>query len=318
MAPKVFPKDGWEKTEFVPTKFRGFIELLRPFTLFAPLIGGLSGAFLALAWNDKVHWDLDYMKLVWGVMTLVFLNAASNTLNQITDLDIDKINKSYRPLPSKVVTVKEAKVIAVALYLITMWRAALVNPSFFILVMALIVITVLYSVEPVRLKKRLFINNISIALPRGMLGFVAAWCIFGDITDPVPWIIGSIMAVYLIGGMTAKDFTDVEGDAKYGCKTLPVVFGNKVAIYMSIPFFIIPFLIIPVAVWFGSLPEFALILALIYLVWGFILALLMFKMANVEDPKFENSPVWKQMYLMLMAIQIGFGIIFLFKDVTLN
>jgi len=319
MAPKVYPKDGWEKTEFVPTKFRGFVELVRPFTLFAPLIGGISGAMLALLKNDNLGWDLDYVKLIWGVMTLVFLNAASNTLNQITDLEIDKINKPYRPLPSKVVTVQEAKWIAIALYLFTIWRAAMVlNVAFFVIVMILIVITVFYSVEPVRLKKRLFINNISIAIPRGMLGFVAAWSIFGNINDPVPWIIGGIMAVYLIGAMTTKDFTDAEGDKKYDCKTLPVVFGNKVAIYLSIPFFIIPFLIIPCAVFMGYLPEVALMLALIYLVWGFILAIMMFKLANVEDPKFENSPVWKQMYLMLMAIQIGFGLIFVFKDLNIS
>jgi geranylgeranylglycerol-phosphate geranylgeranyltransferase len=329
MAPKVFPKDGWEKTQFVPTKFRGFVELVRPFTLLAPLIGGLSGAFIALIYYDMLsppfladsfpylRWDLDIMILIWGVVTLVFLNAASNTLNQITDLKIDIINKPYRPLPSRVVTVQEAKIISVALYLITIWRAALVNRYFFIMVMILIAITVLYSVEPVRFKKRLFLSNISIAVARGMFGFVAAWCIFGKIWDATPWIIGGVMAVYLIGAMTTKDFTDAEGDSKYDCRTLPVVFGNKMAIYMSIPFFVIPFLIIPIAVFYDKLPELALILSLIYLAWGAVLAIMMLKMANVEDPKFENSPVWKWMYLLLMAIQVGFGVLFIFPDFSL-
>ena len=88
MSPKIYPKDAWEKTEYVPTKFRGFIELLRPFTLMAPLIGGLSGAFISLAWAEELNLGIDILKLFWGVVTLVFLNAASNTLNQITDLEI--------------------------------------------------------------------------------------------------------------------------------------------------------------------------------------------------------------------------------------
>jgi geranylgeranylglycerol-phosphate geranylgeranyltransferase len=330
MAPKVFPKDDWEKTQYVPTKFRGYVELVRPFTLFAPLIGGLSGALLALVYYGDLSapyiatdgiphlaWDVDIMILLWGVITLVFLNAASNTFNQITDYEIDKINKPYRPLPSKVVTKKEARIIAIALYAITIWRAALVNRYFFILVLILIAFTIFYSMEPIRLKKRLFISNISIAIPRGMLGFVSAWCIFGSIYDPVPWIIGSIMAVYLIGAMTTKDFTDAKGDAAFGCRTLPVVFGNKMAIYMSIPFFVIPFLIIPIAVYFDYLPEFALLLTLGFLAYGAIVAIMLLKLANVEDEHFENSPVWKHIYILLMCIQLGFGLLFVFKDFTL-
>lgn len=314
MDAKIYPKDSWEKTHYVPTKWRGFVELVRPFTLMAPLIGGLSGAFISLAWYGDLNLGIEWIELIWGVMTLVFLNAASNTFNQITDLDIDRINKPYRPIPSGIVTVEEARLIAVALYLITAWRAALVNPSFFLLVMVLITITIIYSAEPIRLKKRLFISNLSIALPRGMLGFVSAWCIFGEITNPIPWIIGAVMAVYLIGAMTSKDFTDMEGDAKFGCRTLPVVFGPKMAIYMSIPFFVIPFFIIPVAVYYDYFSQYALILALVYLAWGSAVAVMMLKLASVEDAKFENSPVWKQMYILLMAIQAGFGLLFVLKN----
>lgn len=326
MPPKDDSTHGWEKRQFVPTKFRGFLDLVRPFTLAAPLIGGLSSAFISLAYYDMLqlpvadgvfpflHWNIQLMKLIWGVMTLVFLNAASNTLNQITDLDIDRINKPKRPLVTGIVTVKEARLIAVALYLICLWRAALVNRYFFILIVLLILITIGYSAEPVRFKKRLFLANISIALGRGMLGFVAAWCIFGHVLSPIPWVIGAIMFVYLIGAMTTKDFTDVKGDKEFGCRTLPVVFGTRNATYLSIPFFILPFLGIPIGIYYGLFPEYALVLAFIYMAWGTAISVLMFRMTNAKDPNFENSPVWRQMYLLLMAVQIGFGALFVVKN----
>ena len=56
----------------------------------------------------------------------------------------------------------------------------MVNPIFLIIVSILILITIAYSVPPLRLKKRLWISNISIAIPRGLLGFLAAWTIVGQ------------------------------------------------------------------------------------------------------------------------------------------
>ncbi len=323
MAPKVFPKDSWEKTQYVPVKFRGLVQMLRPFTLLAPFFGGTFGALFALAVNGELYppylqsefpfigWRLDLITLFWGVATLMLLNAGSNTLNQITDLDIDKINKPYRPIPSGIVTVFEAKIAAVILYLLAMWRAIWVNLYFAMFVAILIIITILYSVEPIRFKKRLFVNNISIAIPRGMLGFVAAFCIFGEPFNPTPWIVGAIMALYLVGATTTKDFTDVAGDLKFGCRTLPAVFGKKKATLMSIPFFVLPFFIIPVAFIFGFLNGYSLFLFLIFVAWGTYIVQLLLNAADQYDMKFENSPAWRHMYMMLMAMQISFGIIYI-------
>ena len=60
-------------------------------------------------------------------MTLVIVNAASNTLNQVYDYDIDKINKPYRPLPQKLITKDEALTITWVLYLVTIWRISMLH-----------------------------------------------------------------------------------------------------------------------------------------------------------------------------------------------
>ena len=100
-----------------------------------------------------------------------------------------------------------------------------------------------------------------------------------------------------------------------GCRTLPVVFGTRKAMYMSIPFFVLPFLGIPIGIYFDLFPDYALVLAFIYMAWGIAISVMMFRMANAPDPNFENSPVWRQMYLLLMAVQIGFGVIFVVKNI---
>ena len=337
---KIYAKDSYKKVKYAP-KVRGVIDLFRPFTLLAPLIGGLSAALMALAidplpkfagrfisngmfigpefsWTYPfVYWEFPLLELITGVSALILVNAGSNVLNQVYDLRIDKINKPYRPIPSKIITMNEARTIAWVVYLITLWRTAAVGSgAFLFLILLIMLITIFYSIPPIQLKKRFFISNISIAFARGMLGFVAGWCIFGDPFNQTPWLIGLVMSIYLIGAVTTKDFTDVKGDKKYNMKTLPVVFGNQKAIAISAPFFVSPFILIPIGIWRGYLIEQSMVLTIL-IVWGVYIALLLYKYGDIPDKKFENTSVWIHMYLMLMAIQIGFCIIYINYALTL-
>ncbi len=331
---KIFAKDSYKKVRYAP-KVRGILDLVRPFTLLAPLIGGTAAALMALAldplpkfegrfivdgsflspqfsWNYPfLYWEFPLLELITGVSALILVNAGSNVLNQVYDFKIDKINKPYRPIPSKIISLNEARTVAWVIYLLTLWRAATVGSgAFLFLVLILMLLTIFYSIPPVRFKKRLFISNLSIAFGRGMLGFVAGWCIFGNPFNQTPWLIGMIMSIYLIGAVTTKDFTDMKGDKKYGMRTLPVVFGKYKAITISAPFFVSPFILIPIGILRGHLIEDTMNL-IILIIWGAYIVLLLYKFADVPDKKFENTAVWLHMYLMLMAIQIGFSLIYI-------
>ena len=337
---KIFAKDSYKKVSFSP-KVRGVIDLFRPFTLLAPLIGGLTAALMALAldplpryeqrfiidgafvgiefsWNYPFFfWKFPLLELLAGVSALMLVNAGSNILNQVYDFKIDKINKPYRPIPLKVLKLNEARTIAWVVYLITLWRAAAVGSGAFVfLILIIMLITIFYSMPPVRLKKRLFISNISIAFARGMLGFVAGWCIFGNPFNQTPWLIGMVMTIYLIGAVTTKDFTDIKGDRKYGMRTLPVVFGKRKAIAISAPFLVSPFVLIPLGIWRGHLIDTTINLTIL-IIWGAFIVFLLYKHSDVPDKKFENSPVWLHMYLMLMAIQIGFCLVYIHYALSL-
>ncbi len=285
-------------------KVGAYIELIRPFTLLAPLFGGLGASFLALVAADFEGFN--WPTLIYGVATLMILNAASNCMNAAYDAHIDRINKPYRPIPKGLITRDEASSVAFILYFFALFRAILISYQFFAIVLLISIITIYYSMPPIRLKKRLWVSNITIAFARGLLGFLAGWTIFGDPTHPTPWVIGSILFIYLVGATTSKDFTDVEGDGKYGMRTLPVEYGPKRAALISGPFFIVPFILIPVGVLRGYLIVPANYL-LILVVWGAYVMWLLQTHATERDPNFENSPAWKHMYLILFALQLGFA-----------
>jgi 4-hydroxybenzoate polyprenyltransferase len=158
---RIWGKESYEKAMILPKKVRGFIDLIRPFTMLAPIIGGLCGGLMGwvqfhpfpefelpfIYLNHKfpfLQYHDGFLELLIGATTLAMLNAASNTLNAVYDADIDKINKPYRPIPSGVITREEARAFAWILYPIVFVRAILVNRTFGLLVLIIMLITVVY------------------------------------------------------------------------------------------------------------------------------------------------------------------------------
>ena len=68
-----------------------------------------------------------------------------------------------------------------------------------------------------------------------------------------PWFIGAIFMFFLLGAASTKDFSDIEGDRAGGCRTLPIVFGVRRAAWMIAPFFVFPWLLMPVGFFLGDL-----------------------------------------------------------------
>ncbi len=87
-------------------KIRAYIDLGRPFTLVAPALGFISGALTAVGAAPREAWAPSLLVApIIGAAMAALLNAGNNALNQIYDLDIDRVNKPKRPLPSGRLTI---------------------------------------------------------------------------------------------------------------------------------------------------------------------------------------------------------------------
>ena len=191
-----------------------------------------------------------------GAVMAALLNAASNALNQIYDLEIDRVNKPGRPLTSGRLSIRTAWLFTVTSYGAALVLAWLVAPEgrheCFWIVLAAAGFTVAYSVPPVRTKQRGLVANITIAIPRGVLLKVAGWSSVKTVVGIEPWFIGAVFGLFLLGASTTKDFADIEGDARGGCRTLPVRFGVRRAAWMISPSFVLPFVLIALGAWTGD------------------------------------------------------------------
>ena len=295
-----------------------FLEFSRPFTLVAPALGFASGAATAAGAAPREPWSIDLLLYpCLGLVMAAVLNAASNALNQIYDLEIDRINKPKRALPSARLSLREAWVFTFAAYAVALALAWCVAPGgrhecFWIVVVAT-VITVLYSAPPFRTKRLGIWANVTIAIPRGVLLKVAGWSAVKTIFGTEPWFIGAIFGLFLLGASTTKDFADMEGDARGGCRTLPIIYGVRRAAWMISPSFILPFLMIAAGTWLGILtgrPAWLYALSFAMTIYGAYVCYLMLR--RPEDLAVEENHVsWAHMYRMMFVAQIGFAAAYL-------
>ncbi|MCD6327477.1 UbiA family prenyltransferase [bacterium] len=285
---------------------RLYLQLVRPFTLLAPFIGFLSAAVMASR-------SLPPEKTYLGALSAMLLNAGSNGLNQIFDLEIDRINKPERPLPSSKMTVANAAIAAALLYVASLVIAAFVNRTFLVIVVFTAFLTYAYSAPPFRTKRSIWLANLTIAIPRGMLLIVAGWASVAKISTPEPWFAGMDLGLYLLGAASTKDFADADGDRKFGCKTLPVVLGVRKSVHIVAPFLSLPFILILVGTATDVLtgnPVVLVALSIGLVLWGAYAAYLLLR--NPEALATErNHPSWKHMYLILLTAQLGLAAAYL-------
>jgi 4-hydroxybenzoate polyprenyltransferase len=295
-----------------------YVDLARPFTLVAPALGFLSGAATAYGAAPRGGWHAGLVAApLIGSAMAALLNAGNNALNQIYDLDIDRVNKPKRPLPSGRLTIGQAWLFTAISYALALALAWLVAPQgrheCFWLVALAGVCTLLYSVPPFRTKRLGIWANVTIAIPRGVLLKVAGWSSVKTVMGLEPWYIGAIFGLFLLGATTTKDFADMDGDRRGGCRTLPIQYGVRRAAWMISPSFVVPFLMIPLGAWTHVLTgNFWLLqtLGAVMTTYGVYVCYLMLRRPD-ELAVEENHVSWAHMYRMMFVAQIGFALAYL-------
>jgi len=145
--------------------------------------------------------------------------AAGNIINDICDIEIDKINQPQRPLPSEIISSKEAYILYSLFTIISILLSIRLDLSALLIVLFSHLLLFLYSKY---LKQIPLVGNITVAF---LTGFVF---IFGGVVvgNPSAAILPAIFA-FLINLIReiVKDVQDIEGDRQAGLFTFPIKFG---------------------------------------------------------------------------------------------
>lgn len=247
------------------------------------------------------------------VLSSVLIAAAGYVINDYFDLNIDRINKPHKLIVQKIISRRYAIAwhfflsitgIAIGFYLDFTTHVTLLGFSN----LACAGLLFIYSVS---LKKRLLAGNILISLLTAWTVLVVTWCEIRFFFNPnfsVPRILRVTILYAGFAFVTSlireaiKDMEDVEGDRKYGCKTMPIVWGiNASKIYTAVWMTIlaITLLVLQVYVlqfrwWFTAL--YCLIFIFIPLIRVFL------KLFNAQTPQDFHSLSSTIKFIMLTGI----------------
>lgn len=166
----------------------------------------------------------------WLVVASVLIAAAGYIINDYFDLNIDSVNK-----PAKLVVDKTIKRRwAIALHILMSGAGVLI--SFYIsyhfhywwLGLSNLLCTFLLFGYSITLKRKLLIGNLLISVLTAWVIMVVFFCYHTSLNNSLTRLAflyaGFAFIISLIREVI-KDMEDMEGDAKFGCKTAPIVWG---------------------------------------------------------------------------------------------
>jgi 4-hydroxybenzoate polyprenyltransferase len=229
----------------------------------------------------------------WMVVTAsVFVAAAGYIINDYFDLNIDLINKPSRLVVEKIIARRWAiiwhwvfSITGIALSVYAGYHLSGISAALLgMLNTGVVLLLVLYSIS---LKKQLLTGNIAIAVLSAWTIAILFFCTAKSYTTPGYHYVFDktrllrITLVYSVFAFIAtlvreviKDMEDIEGDARNGCKTMPVVWGiNPSKVYAGVWIVVLAGLLVILQLytfrfgWYGGVVYvlLALVLPLFYL-----------------------------------------------------
>ena len=209
-------------------KFEASFTLVRPINCFMIGFAVIAGQYIALGMLPSLR------NAALGFFSAAFLMASTMSMNDYYDLEIDKINCPKRPIPSGIITPKEAILISIISGLIGIITAALINMHSLAVASFALILMLYYNT---RGKKTGLFGNILVSICIG-LPFIFGGVAVGRVTYLL--ILFSLMAfISNLGREVTKGIMDLEGDRLKKIKTIAVMHGPRKASIVAAMLYII-------------------------------------------------------------------------------
>ena len=219
-----------KKKSFYPL---AFLSIIRPQNCF---IGGLTViAGVAMAFRVAPIGPIsDFLLLfIYGYVTYFFVAAGGNVVNDIFDIEVDKINRPHRALPSGRMTVRQAWYFVAILSFLGLLFALLTGPWSALIVLCFELIGYAYAAK---VKTLGLTGNFMVAFSFafGVLygSFIYAETVGQTLSNAIPiphWLFFITAFLILQARETIKGAEDVEGDEARDVRTIARVYGYRAA-----------------------------------------------------------------------------------------
>jgi geranylgeranylglycerol-phosphate geranylgeranyltransferase len=165
--------------------------------------------------------------VILASISAVLIMIGANVINDIFDIEIDRINKPKRPLPSGKVSIRTAYIIFFSSYFLAWILALFINFQIFLVALIFGLLLILYSYK---FKRMVLIGNFVVSLATGM-----AFIYGGMSVDRVEGTVFPALFAFFFhfGREIIKDLQDVQGDGVNAANTLAVIYGTRAALIVT-------------------------------------------------------------------------------------
>lgn len=208
---------------------KAFLHFSRPHTIIGTTLSAVG--LYTIAWAFTGGGAVDLALLGWAVAACLGANIYIVGLNQLMDIDIDRINKPYLPLASGAFSVPVGWGIVLFCLLLALGIAFWQGPFLAITVGVSLLIGTAYSVPPIRLKRFTFWAAACIFSVRGVVVNLFLYLHFqyqiaGSAVVPAHvWVLTAFVFGVSLVIAWFKDIPDMEGDRQFQIATLSLRLG---------------------------------------------------------------------------------------------
>ena len=284
----------------------GSLIIMRPINC---VMGSLTVIIGILNTRTGIPINILLINLVLGIITYYFIAGSGMIINDIYDIEIDKINRPDRPIPSGAVSLKQAKLLFILTFgigvMISIIHYLIFDLSGLNVILAVFfgLIGWLYAAWG---KKQGFIGNIIVGISFS-IGLIYG-AVLNTLIIPAYIYYFFLTAFFLLlSREIVKGCEDIEGDKEEGVKTLAIKLGTKKAIRFSLLFEVL-------AIIFFILPLFTEIinplLFLIFLIFGLIVvvtAIVLSLSKNLGQENFKKISLLLKLGALLGLIAFIFA-----------
>ena len=270
------------------------IKLIRPLNFLITFASVIVAAIICLPGYSIG------LNVLLAALSASLVMASGNIINDIYDINIDRVNKPSRPLPSGKISVKKAYILYFVFIASSVFISSLLNEKAIAIVLVSILLLFFYSKY---LKRIPLVGNITVAFLTGLV------FIFGGVVveNPSAAIVPAVFA-FLINLIReiVKDMEDIEGDTKAEVITFPVKFGFQKSkiIILIITISLILYTIYPFITQIYKIEYFVVVMAIVNPILVYCLKIL-FEDHSVKNMKKKSNLLKLSMVFGLIAIYFG-------------
>jgi homogentisate phytyltransferase/homogentisate geranylgeranyltransferase len=214
----------------------------RPHTIIGTSLSVFALYFLALATTDNPITIANLGQLLVSWIACLCGNIYIVGLNQLYDVEIDRVNKPDLPLAKGEFSLKQGQYIVGLTGGLALLLAASLGKELLTTVAVSLIIGTCYSLPPVRLKRFPLLAALCILTVRGIVVNVGLFLYFSKTLGatgtlslpPSLWTLTLFILIFTIAIAIFKDVPDLEGDQQYKIHTFTLLFGKSSVFNLSL------------------------------------------------------------------------------------